>query len=555
MMRARYLLPLLALSALANACTDPDPATKVGELRDRSVALTTDMVRDVGQSLEFLDSLDSFDSVLEGLEPMFAMIDRVSGTEEVPPEPYPQVEEEETVVDVANDAADELGRVLEEYVFADANLESQDGNKAVFLIRASVVCPKLRDEQRADCASIDWGCAEYPYDDCAQYQQEDRAACTASADDDLTSCMEQLDAMKLRVAVTALEDGGMDASILVGPAKVNPFDLHLAEGDIAVEADLEGITASLEHINSVVGEEADLGLPEELSGAFRASLKKNGEQDFTAALAITQPLVIRGTFEESGDYTCTYDVDGYETCEEGEPIVRHIDLQSGIASSLFSVRAQGLERKLTSAIGLGPTMLILPFAELFDIGNPTGNLVVTLSGLTGEVVVAEGVEALVLNGLGLGNGDSSVRHDSTPLVTVSLNASAGRAFGQVTTLVDGWPMFDFDPGVEAKITLNLEALDPYVEEPAAAFLRDQTYTVKLAADDAGAATVTPFAATSETSVNGDGLQVVAGALSFATSADAAATVTVDAGMCLFGVSEPAVGAHELLGYFYAATCE
>ncbi|MBI5511957.1 MAG: hypothetical protein HY903_24635 [Deltaproteobacteria bacterium] len=563
--RSSLLLVTLLLGSFTVGCNN-DESASITEIRSQSTELATSLIRDFGASLEFVASMQSVEGLTRGSDTVTNMQNRISPPP-APPAPWPGVSQSaQTSPDAggpgatADEAAEEVRRVLEEYVFADANVEETGSDWALFRIKASTVCPKLRDEATQACTEISWGCDAYgtPSPDCLEGETQDRLDCMTRSETDFNDCMAKLDAMEIRVKVTVLDgDHNLDLELMVGPARANPIDFHLRTNSIAFDVDLAASKEALNHLASVLGEDAP-GLPAAFAGVLRFSLTKNGEQDLSAAVSILQDLNIGGEYTDEVYVPCDIDPDGNEICPPPTVVTHHLDVKSAAADPLLSLRVQALEQKLTVAVDVNRTQITVPFAEVFDFGDRSGDFIVDLAGLNFQAVLQEGVEGLLLSGVGFGDSQSSVRHGSVVIAALDLNAGLGRMLDQTTTIVDGWPTFSFDPGVALDVYLNLGYLDQFNDpagEPAPSFARDQTYSIDLTPGAAGVAQLTPFAAPTPESLNGDGIKVVAGALSAGTSADPAATVTVGEGLCLFGREALAPGAHEILGHFYAAACE
>jgi hypothetical protein len=557
---------LVAVSVWGAGCSND--SADIDKIRTQTVTLTSSMVRDFGASLNSIQEMQALDSLSTGMDTLGRMSDRM-----YPPTPPPapsllpwgprrsaQTESTDGTPGAAADsAADEINRILQDYVFTDENVEDSGSDWAIFRIKASTVCPKARAQTEADCDAIDWACetAGTATQSCLDGQAQGRMSCMEAATTDYGSCMEKVDAMEIRVKVTVLDgDNNLDVELMVGPGRANPIDFHLRPASIAVDLDLAAAKTALNHLAGVLGEEAP-GLPAEFSGVLSFSLTKNGEQDFSAAIAILQALAVAGEFTSEESEVCTTYPDGASVCEPPVQTTHHVEITSAPADPLVAVRVQGLEKKLTVSLDLNRSKLTMPFAEVVETGSPTGNFIVDLAGINGEAVLQEGVEGLLLTGLGFGDGMSSVRHDDVVIASLDLNADNGRLLNQVTSIVDGWPTFAFDPGLFLDVYVNLGYMDAYLavdSVPAPSFLRDQTYTLDLSPAALGTAQLTPFAAPVD-GPNGDGVKVLAGTLTAATSADANATVTVGEGLCLFGTETVPVGGHELLGHFYAAVCE
>jgi hypothetical protein len=383
--------------------------------------------------------------------------------------------------------SEEARQFLEERVFIDANYEG-DG---VYRLRGEDFCPA--DEL------------------------------TGAPD---PQCVADFNEAELRVRAVLAGDG-LDLTLLVGPDRVEPLTVELRSDRITVIVDLGAAKAAAAHIAAVTGTAVEL--PRILEGVVSAELVLNGPADVTVSFAIRQAVRVEGDLE-AGSYL----------------------FSSAAKDPLFRARGEGAARRLSIDLDIGQTAVSFPwdsfsFDETEDPTPVSGQLAVDAKGLSGSVVLEEGISQLRLSNIGLGEGKSTIKLDDYEILSWLLNADSGSRFGlTVTPTTDGTARFAFDPELDFQLGVDLQPFADAgdVVEP---YLLGEVYRVEI---DGTTPTVRPVPA--DAYGIGGGLSVDSGRLRL--SASSGSEVVVPAGQCLVD-DAVTTGEHPLIGAYASAPCE
>lgn len=411
-------------------------------------------------------------------------------------------------------AVEDLGKWLEERVFADGNVESASGGEVVYRLRSNVTCE--------------------------------------SGDDD---CRALLDAVAIRLRVTSPADG--DLAIVVQIDAHRPAKIELFRSRLAVEIDLAAVQASLEALARAgehgggsgrpfaleVDDEEDLL---EMSGRFSLSISSLPGDRFEARVDVLSPIRI-----------VAFGADGisFAMAAASPALVAQLDEAARTVSVTASIGAFDLSGDASAFWGgssyvecWGSSEDDEECAEHEEPGLE-GRLAIHLGGFDGTTTFhagdEDGADVLQLLGFGLGNESSTVTLDGAPIFTLDLNPNAGRHVDlQLATTGDGAAELQVGPSLEVALGIQLANLQHQLEVPDWAL--DERLVLRL--DGAAAPKIRLLGWEIDSPPIRDGreeeevvdaagaIEVVAGTLTLESKARASIVVT--AGMCLYG-EEPA----------------
>jgi hypothetical protein len=478
------------------------------ELTSRVTGLSTDLVRELMITMQFTQDLDSLDVLMRGLDlwpdrEVAEPPDEPAIPPDIPPPPpdprsdEPDREGESQEVDPDAVAAD-IELFLNDIIFNPDNLEIDSADSAVFLLSGAVLCDP-------EAYGPSYYCEPRPCDPRDAFCQEDTQKFVEQCKEDealaQAECRARIDALEIRVAVSA-EGPGANIQVRIGPQGNTPVKFSVQPDRIAAEVNLAEIRDVVLRIAEVIGEQEPLELPEVMDGKFSLSLTRNQAGMFTLQNSIlTDVRVLMPLPEEQGN----------------------LEINVEQADPLSTLVIDGTNEKIEASWDLNSVEVSFPFGSRFESG--TGNFLIEIAGVEGNLTASVGDDTVRLNRLGLGGATSRVMHDQTVLASVDLNPDSGRHFDLSVSEVGEMPLFAFSDLI-LDVYVNLGHLDPYLgvdEEPAPAELRDQTYRLRLT--DAGLLPV------EGTETQERMLKVVTGSLSLSSTA-VEATIEAQAGQCL-----------------------
>jgi len=335
-------------------------------------------------------------------------------------------------------------------------------------------------------------------------------------------CVKDFDAAELRVRAEAFGDHIL-LTLLVGPTRIAPLQVELSSGRIAVAVELSEAKSALQHIAKVLGKTIDL--PAVMEGRVSVSLTRNGPQDFTFAGAVERAVRIEGTLpDDKGPFKFT----------------------TAARNPLWSLRVDGVKRTLSASVDLGPTHLEAPLSAAAPDSKATGTLALDLAGATGQVALAEGADSIAFTNLSLGGQDSTVKLDGTPLITVSLNPSAGRSFALTVT---AGPKLAVSPSFDVSVAFDLRKLRDAGDSIAEQLLH-QTYQIVLDGQSPQIQPIDPVGTFP------GGIKVLSGLLTVKAVAESG-TFAIQAaagGSCLVGNDEVTASEHPVIGKLKLVPC-
>ena len=392
-------------------------------------------------------------------------------------------------------AASEVRRLMDERLFVDSNLESDDGTTATYLLKADPTCRPLPEDTDPPGTVPAIG----------------------------ATCEKNFAKVAVRIAVT--NDGdGVRLRVLIEADRLELVVFIVHSDLLAVEIDLPKAKAAVDAINAKLGtDDSPTGSYERLAGKFRWALKLVGAERVTASMSILEP---------------------YDLAQVGGPEVT-------IAKSdpLFAITGDGVSKNATVDVGLGLTTV----ATTWDPRNtdvPNRDLRVTTGGLYGTLVLDEAARTITLTNVGLAETKALVR--GTTIFDLNLNANQQRRFsGVVTVNADDTAHLTLQPAFDLSLGFDFNAIAADFSSPPAATVGHDTYGVSLV--NGGVASAIDTVKSNGTFAGG--LRVSAGTLTLSAASAPAETVMVPAGQCLTSVSGGApVGKNPVLGAVTVAAC-
>jgi hypothetical protein len=386
-----------------------------------------------------------------------------------------------TMIDLQQ-SADHTADQAADKIFNEANIESSEPTKVVLRLKPEELCKtgKAPPEPALD-----------------------------------PNCVDALTKVPIRLAITSYAENDVDVALLIGDERANPITLYLHHDEIAIEIDLAGAKSAVSDLLAAT-HRATTDLPRVMLGKIKLAIHKNGDNDFTASVAIESAVSIAGTSSSEGDY----------------------DLEIAEANPATSVRLDGNARAITVETSWNAISLALPFDLIADhprtctsgTTNCTeaprvlvpGTFKVSLAGLTGKTVVTPSDDAIRVTGVGLGPDALRVTLDDNPLLTFDLNANDGRKLDLVLSGANDDVTMKLTPKLDARADFafknangKLSGIDPWMLDE----------TIQAILD--GAPEPTLFFKGGSSSF----VKVLAGTFTLSSRAEGK-TVTATEGMCL-----------------------
>lgn len=383
----------------------------------------------------------------------------------------------ETTHDVSIDFGDasvdkaEIQDYLQKTLFKATNIESDTGTEITYLIHGDSVCPE------AD--------PMFP-----------------------SSCIADVDKAEIRLVVTSPAANDVDIDILVGPNRVNPFSLEIHDELMAIEADLDGMKASLDYFKAQNIIESKYSLPDTFEGRTRAELKIEGAKKVSGSLEIQRAIHVAGA---------------------------EYEFKTAVASPLYKISLDGVAEQLKIEVGAGLTDIKILHEQ--DEGGANKKFdILHLAGLSGELLIDGKTDIISLTNLGFGDAQSSFSLKNREIVTLDFNPSNGRHLDLSLQDVASGYQVELGSALDIEVGLNFDPND------APEFLKDET-AFKLLFDGA--------AKPSLIIRDNDELEAVAGNLKLEL-VHANQSLTIPAGQCL---SERSTGSGDGLDALIVGVCE
>ena len=387
----------------------------------------------------------------------------------------------------------QLRQLMEDRLFVDANLESQTGDTAVYLLHPDPTCRPL------------------PAD-------TDPAGTVPPIS---MSCADDLNKVPFRISVT--NDGdGVKMTVLVGPAKQELVTVIVHSDELALQVDLPQAKAASDYINQQLGNGSPGGQYDRLAGKMEWSLTKLGDQKVKAAFSILEALDIAST----GSSAVTV----------------------AASSPVFAVSGDGITKSATLQLGLGATVVDGTW-DPQGLGVANRDLHVSLGGIYGSFQLDDNAHQILVTDAGIGETKVMVR--TSTIFDLNLNADSMRRFsGRVVANPDDTVQIEVTPKFDASLAFDYNSVASELSSPPSATIAHDTYSVALLNGGQPAIIQT----VKSTDTFGGGIRVVAGTLTLGAASAPTGTVTVNAGQCLSSVTPAPTGTNPFLGQLISGAC-
>lgn len=392
-------------------------------------------------------------------------------------------------------AASEIRRLMDERLFVDSNLESDDGSTATYLLKADPTCRPLPEDTDPPGTVPPIG----------------------------ANCETNLAKVDVRIAVT--NDGdGVRMRVLIAAERLELVAFVIHSDLLAVELDLPKAKAAVDLINTKLGtDDSPTGTYDRLTGKYQLALKLVNAQTVTASMSI---------------------LEAFDIAETGgaEVIIAK-------SNPLIAVTGDGLSKKAKVQVGLGATEVATTW-DPRKTGVANRDVRVTTGGVYGTLDLDESSKTITLTDVGVGGTKMLVR--GTTIFDLNLNPNQMRRFsGDITVNADDTAHLMIQPAFDLTLGFDFNAVAADFSSPPAATIAHDTYGVSLV--NGGAACV--LDTVKSNGAFAGGLRVGAGTLTLTAASAPSETVTVPAGQCLTSVAGGApAGKNPLLGALTAAAC-
>lgn len=343
-------------------------------------------------------------------------------------------------------------------------------------------------------------------------------------DDDEPSCATDAAKAQPRLRVTSPQEGDLDVGVLLTANKTEAAVIQVYRDRLGVSMNLGNVYKVAKELSSP----EDLDGLESMSGVVSTQLVRNGDKNYSWLSEVKESVDVKGS-------------DG------GKPI--HVRLDA--SSKSWELRLDGVAKTITAAVNMGGLTVEAPLEDLGDVVSAmpamqniktTDAMKFVLGGINGSFTFDGKTDLLKFVGLGFGNKSTSVDVNGKRIFSMDVNANANRRFDMTVSMADtSKPLFALDPGLEAVFGFNFESIkDRFSDLPS--FLLNDVLTFKLANNPS-----IRFA--------DKGIEVVSGSMSFTSTAEPQANISVAAGMCLIENETPSATGHDFLKNLSAGSCQ
>jgi len=473
-----HLLGLLTPALALFACGETTPE----EVQQRTAPIVSRVIAEVQSSWTAARQMGEVKQLLEGVG---VMVPGLSSD------------------DVANadlgdeQVAAEINEALAKYVFTEKNVESTSSDSVLFLVRGSVICAGLTEEQ---CVAPEGG----------------EPSCSTSHEVS-PECVDAVDRARVRIMARLVGSDGVDLELSIG-GSATVITLRLRHDRVSVELSLAGAAEAARSIAELVGESIEL--PTTFEGALSATLILGGSGDLTLQSAVTKAVKVE------------WNKGSYRVAVEARDPVTQLRFRKAVPSIELDV-------------DWGALQVLLPAEELWS--QASGALELAVKGLTAHLA-SNGKGGLSVKDLSLGQGPARLTLGNKTLVQVDLNPATGR---QVDLVLTPWqndlPQCSVSPELNLHLRLALAPLASLMDEAPEPWALDESYQLKLTSG----ALVGPVR---ESGGFTGGLKLLAGQLTLQSLVQPA-SLTVPAGSCLFWSDAQPDGSHPLFGHLVVQACQ
>jgi hypothetical protein len=410
-----------------------------------------------------------------------------------------------------SDGIDDLLQWLRDDLLIPENLESEDGQAAIYRVPAALLCKS--EDSTPVMAPPTIG--------------KDPVIATAPELD--PECVETVTKLSPRLALTSPGDGAIDVAILLTAGKRHPVTFKLRAESASVVFDLTEIKAAFVAVGEDTEEVAAM------TGQLAFEIHRHADLDYSLRLNVMTRL-------------------GLTIIDD---LAEEIIYQLAPHTPTFEVRLDGVNRRMIGTVHLGRFEVsgaLNAFRDFFeeesalDRPNPspvkkyTGLIHLLVGGLGGSMVLEGQTDRIEMKSLGLGDVSSTLQHDGNVIAKLDLNPKNGRHFDlSVERTADDHAQLTFLPALDLTFIANFATLQNQITDIPAVFLGD---TIRLFLGGANPSVV----------IEPKQVRVQSGTLSLTSTRVPDASLQATAGMCLVD-SETTSTAHEWLDEIDVAICK
>lgn len=300
-----------------------------------------------------------------------------------------------------------------------------------------------------------------------------------------SSCAQDFDKAQLRLRVTSPAANAVDIDLLVGPDRDNPFSAEFHNNLLAVEADLDGIEGSLGYLQSQSLIEDDLDIPTTFDGRLRAQIEVEGPKVISASVSVLRAINVAG-----GDF----------------------GLKVGANEPTLKVTLDGELEVISLLADVGELNLRSQGGDI--LGNSNDTFELNLAGIDAQAALYAQTDSIIFAGVGLGDGQSTVKVNGKQALSLDFNADSGRHIDFVASPSANGVKLDFADSVKVALGLSIDDAD------APAWVKDDVLNISL--DGAAAPSLV---------IDGEYLEVAAGTFK-ASLENAGSSFEANAGQCM-----------------------
>jgi len=317
---------------------------------------------------------------------------------------------------------DKFAQFLRDHVFAEGNLETEDGQSATFLLRPAVMCEVSND-----------------------------------------SCTDFFTKNQIRLLVSSPSEGDVQIALLYSEQRFNPLTFHVSRQRVGLSVDLGASADTIRAFNGDAGM-----VPDHFAGVVLFELVKNAVLDYSLRVSVVQDIAISLT-KDSKQYAFGLAATSPTWEARANGNTRTITLTENLGAVSGKVP---LSAFVDSVFDLG----------LDDPAAGNDPIDVLFAGLTGAVNLDGASDHLRFTGVGLGNATSFIKHGQDVLFSADLNAQSGRTMDlDVSLATDDSTMIQFSPMLDMTLHFAFSALANQVRN-LPAYTLDDTLRVNLAGD-------------------------------------------------------------------------
>lgn len=366
--------------------------------------------------------------------------------------------------DGIDESVSELVDILQTQVLTEENIEEESDAKITYLMRGETTCEQEQDD----------------YDE----------------------CVEEFDAMQLRLVVSSPAEGDLDISVLIGPERFNPLDVELHQGFVAAQVDLGQIAQTVQYASDTIGEEEFEGLPETFEGRVRAELT-HSSTELIATLSVLDKIKLGGN--------------GWDFALEAA--VPAAQLKIDAAADAIDV-----------LVGFNALDFVIPVVDAYteyDEETQTDidrlheyDFAGQIAGLTAQIAYQVDQQVVDIKNLGLGQSTSTLDVDGKRVVELDVNAEDNRQLNATITESEAGVEIAVEPTLDLELLLAFGQVQDVLEE-FKQWTHDELLRINLGGADKPRILIAD-----------DEVEVLEGELNI-SSEGAGLNLSVEAGQCVF----------------------